>query len=134
LNPLKHLKIIIFILFLIIISIFTIYYKIYDTLGIQSTITLFAVFVALGTGILTFFYNKKVLQQAYELNEKTLDHAKYLNEKVIAQSEKSLRTQLLFEESRRSLYEFKKFLENKGFDIEMLKDFADSYHANISSK
>lgn len=124
----KHLETIIFILFLVLILILIIYFKIYDIIGIQSIITLFAVFVALGTGILTSFYNKNVLKQANELNEKALNHAKELNENALLQSEKNLRIQLLFEESMKSLYELKKFLETD-FNIEKLKKFMESYHA-----
>lgn len=128
-NLLKsHLETIIFILFLIFVLSLILYYQIYDTLGIPSTITLFAVFVALGTGILTSFYNKNVLKQAKELNEKALNHAKNLNEKALLQSEKNLRIQLLFEESRKSLYYLKKSIESD-FDIEKLKIFMDSSKA-----
>jgi len=125
----KYQEINIFILFLAIILILAINFKIYDILGVQSTITLFAVFVALGTGILTFFYNKKVLNQAKDLNDKALDHAQELNEKTLLQSEKNLRIQLLFEESRKSLFYLKKLIEESGFNSKNLNEFIRSSNA-----
>lgn len=124
----KHKETIIFISFITIMAFIVIYFKIYDVIGVQSTITLFAVFVALGTGILTSFYNKNVLKQAKDLNEKTLDHARELNEKALLQSEKNLRIQLLFEESRKSLFELKKLSESR-FNIKKLKEFMESSDA-----
>lgn len=124
----KHKETIIFISFMIIMAFIVIYFRIYDVIGVQNTITLFAVFVALGTGILTSFYNKNILNQAKELNEKTLDHAKELNEKALLQSEKNLRIQLLFEESRKSLFNLKKISESH-FNIKKLKEFMESSDA-----
>lgn len=129
----KQKETIIFILFIIIIVFIVIYFKIYNVIGVQSTITLFAVFVALGTGILTSFYNKNILKQAKDLNEKTLDHARELNEKALLQSEKNLRIQLLYEESRKSLFNLKKLLES-GFNIKKLKEFMESSDAIYTYK
>ncbi|WP_048189852.1 hypothetical protein [Methanobacterium sp. SMA-27] len=97
-------EIIIFLIILGIYSILAIIFRLDTFWSIQSIITIFAVFVALGTSILTLLNNKKILRQ----------------------SEINLNTQLLHEDKKEALKELLGILNDNTNGISEIELFINS--------
>lgn len=101
-------EIILFLIILLVIAFLIIIFRLDIILGIQNTITLFAVLVALGASILSLLYNNKILRQ----------------------SERNLNTQLLHEDKKKALLDLLEKLNtnNNIFDITYFLESTDSLY------
>ena len=103
-KEINYKEISVFLMILAIYAILAIIFRLDTIWGIQSVITLFAVFVALGTSILTLLYNKEILRQ----------------------SEINLNTQLLHEDRKKSLQSLLNILDDKTMSISEIESFINS--------
>ena len=113
---------IIFIIILAILLAYVAYYRIYDQLGLNSTITMFAVIVAMGTGLISQLHNRDSLKTAKE----SLETSKELNRKTLEQTEKNLRLQLIYNDRKKALLTLFYILRSKKNPIKEIKEYLNS--------
>lgn len=112
---------IVFIIILTILLGYVAHYKIYEQWGLNSTITMFAVIVAMGTGLISQLHNRDSLKTARE----TLETSKELNKKTLEQTEKNLQLQLMYNDQKKALLTLHKILQSKN-DIKNAKEYLNS--------
>lgn len=113
---------IIFIIILAILLVYVAYYRIYDQLGLNSTITMFAVIVAMGTGLISQLHNRDSLKTAKE----SLETSKELNRKTLEQTEKNLRLQLIYNDRKKALLTLFYILRSKKNPVKEIKEYLNS--------